>query len=275
METVHILTLDSYNASLRHCRPYQEKVVDSFDNGRLKLAWDVIKEKYFLQNNPLLEEICHACPLNIYQVQQGCQGEIYNLGIFLNFLKIHFPESPVLQYDFTNVKLSFQQVHEIHQDLENISSQIKKIKWPCAAVYYQANPINRPAKDGKEEIFSYPWYGTEEKYFIYGNDAYRFCITKEGIAVERSLVEIPHIFKHLWKQEGKTFGKTLKDEVIVFEEEMGILPTWDPVDPKRESELIFQELSGHLVLRYFIDTLKAFFNIAITHYVGLTVSEII
>jgi|GEM_PF-5112906 len=275
METIHILMLDTYNASLRRCRPYQEKVVDSFDNGRLKLAWDVIKERYFLQNDPMLEEICSGCPLNIYNIQQGCQGEIYNLNIFLNFLKIYFPESPILRHDFTNVKLSFEQIHEIQQDLENISAQVKKIKWPAASVYYEGNPVTMPAKDGKEEIFFYPWPGAEEKFFLYGNDAYRFCVTKEGISAERSLVEIPHSFKHLWKKEGKTFGKTVKDEIFVFEEEMGILPSWDPVDPARESELIFQELNGYIVLRYFIDTFKVFFNIAIKHYIGLTVSEII
>lgn len=275
METIHILTLDIYNANLRHCKEFQEKIVDSFDDGRLKVAWDVIKENYFLRGDPMLEEICFGCPLNIYMLQQGCEGEVYNLNLFLNFLKIHFPDSIILKHNFTNIKLSFDQAHEMRQELEEISRKVKKIKWPAAEVYFEGSAVMLPAKDEKEEVFFYPWLGAEEKYFLYGNEAYRFGITQNGIVIQRAFVEIPNTFKHLWKKEGKTYGKTNKDEVIVFETEMGILPTWDPADESRDSDLVFKEIGGDAALRYIIDTLKAFLDIAIKHYIGITVSEVL
>ncbi|MFH1452764.1 MAG: hypothetical protein ABIH00_02135 [Armatimonadota bacterium] len=275
MEAIHILALDIYNAKIRNCKPYQEQIVDSFDDGKLKVAWDIIKENYFLRGDEVLEQICDGCPLNIYTLQQGCQGEIFNLNLLLNYLKINSPDSPLLEYNFTDAKLSFAEVQEIKQELEEISSNARKNKWPAACVYYEGNPVTLPARDEKEEPYFYPWAGEEEKLFAHGNEAYRFCVRKEGIVIQRSLVEIPHTFIHLWKKEGKTFGKTTKDEVIVFEKELGIFPSWDTVDNERESELIFKEINSDIVLRYVMDTLKAFLDTAAIHHIGLNVSEVL
>ena len=46
MQTWHKIRLDVYRVSYRACRPYQEKIDDFYDNGKIRFQWDMIRQAY-------------------------------------------------------------------------------------------------------------------------------------------------------------------------------------------------------------------------------------
>lgn len=274
-ETLHQISLNILDAPLRNCRPFQEKIVDSYDDGRLKFAWDIIKENYFTKQDQTLTEICQGCTLNIYLIEFGCRGEIYNLDHFINFLSIHLPEATLLKYKLISDTIDANSVQQINQELENFLPETKNILWPVAKVIFNNQPVLHTQHNGSEGPFFYPWSGKKEPEHTFGNEGYQLGISKEGIIVQRNYIQkLPYSFKQIWKKGSKVFGKTSTDDVICFEPQGGLLPAWDKADAERESELAFSSLSVHLVFKDILDTLTTFFKRAKDYNIGLEINQI-
>ena len=109
MQTWHDLKLDIFRVSYRACRPYQEKIDDFYDNGKIRFQWDMIRQAYIMAGDQTLPAICEQCPLNIKQTCEGCHTEIEGLPAFLNILVKYMPESVLLNYklyhDFIDIDI--------------------------------------------------------------------------------------------------------------------------------------------------------------------------
>ncbi|MBI2251749.1 MAG: hypothetical protein HYU63_03180 [Armatimonadetes bacterium] len=266
--TLHKIALDIRLANNRNCRKFQEKIIDSYDDGRLKFEWDLIRENYYLNKDAILDVICKDCPLNINQTILGCEGEIYNLDLFLNFLKINKPESILLKYTLDNCNLTEWETLDFYKELSGLKEEIADITWPAASVYYKGELVKTNDND-----FYLTWDGSENRDFSLGNESYHLGIYKEGIVIKKKFLEpMPQIFKHLWKEGDRVFGETLEEEIIVFELFNGLLPVWDPIDQNRESELIFKPISAGMLFKNILDSLLIFTKTASLYNIGIKIN---
>jgi len=48
MQTYHRLKIDISRVSYRICRPYQEKIDDFYESGKIRFQWDMIRQAYLL-----------------------------------------------------------------------------------------------------------------------------------------------------------------------------------------------------------------------------------
>lgn len=266
----HLIKLDIFNAFQRACKESQEKAVDSFEDGRLKYEWDILKESYFLKKNQTVANICKACALNLTSDYEGCQNKIPNLAPFKILIKENDPESLLLKYEFTDDAFDYWQTRELLESAEKTKKILQKTTWPVAQIIYQDSALNQ-----EKGSLIYPWDGTSEEQLPYGNDGYRFGVSGTGIIVRRNYANIlPQKFARLWWKDNQVFGTTQDDETIIFEPFGNLLPTWGLKDDYRGSELIFNSISCEIFFKETIKLLIDYLSCAQKNGTGVNISQI-
>ncbi|MDQ7824496.1 MAG: hypothetical protein RDV48_16965 [Candidatus Eremiobacteraeota bacterium] len=270
MKSIHRIKLDIFKVSYRICRPYQEKIDDFYEDGKIRFQWDMIKQAHLLGNDTTLPAVCTSCPLNIYCQAEGCQGEILGMNIFLRVLSRIKPDASLFQYSLLYDVLDIEATRRLYQDITETEGFLEKLKWPIAQVFYGSMPVSYDRGDGTYRFIFYEWEGEEEETYPQGSEGYFWGRSQEGIAVKDNFGNrMPYIFSKIYKEGFGVYGLSLDGMLHAFVPVMGHFPSWDDIDPRRNSELVATEAPASMVFKDTIDTLKIFAQEAMKHNTGL------
>lgn len=270
MRSVHEIKIDIFRVSHRSCRPYQERIVDFYEDGRPRFEWEKIRHKHILAGDPAIAEICTPCPLNIYQDVEGCTGRVDGLNIFIRVLSAFKPDSAFLGLSLAEDLLDLDTIKKLLVEVEEICDLLQSLKWPVAQVLWEGQPVTYQHIDGTPRELFYEWEGVEEETFPYGNEGYYWGRSQEGIVVKEIFGErVPYIFLRLWKDGRGVYGETLDHQVLPFVPVSGALPAWGDIDPSRNSELVASELPASIVFRDVLDSFMTFGKVAVRNVTGI------
>lgn len=276
MQTWHKIKLDVYRVSYRACRPYQEKIDDFYDNGKIRFQWDMIRQAYLMAGEQTLPAICAQCPLNLRLDCEGCQIEIDGLSAFLNLTVKYMPESVLLnyrlQYDFLDIDI----VRQLYKEMLEFEKMLADIKWPVARVLNGDSPVMIPDGTGGGNPLYYPWEGEEEETFPFGSDSYYWGMNKDGIVVKDSFGnKAPYSFKKLYKQGFGVYGISDTGKMHTFVPVLGKFPSWSDPSGFTGSELVADEEKASLVFAKQLNTIIVFAEEAMKNNTGLLFEQIV
>ena len=276
MQTWHDLKLDIFRVSYRACRPYQEKIDDFYDNGKIRFQWDMIRQAYIMAGDQTLPAICEQCPLNIKQTCEGCHTEIEGLPAFLNILVKYMPESVLLNYKLYHDFIDIDIVRQLYNEMEDFRKLLDDVKWPVAKVMTDGQPVMVPDDTGGEHELFYPWEGEEDDTYPNGSDSYYWCRNKNGILVKDSFGNrAPYPFVKLYKEGFGVYGLTAEGKIHTFVPVLGKFPNWNNQDGYGGQELVASDEKASHVFKRQLDILGMFAEEAMKNNTGLIFEQLI
>ena len=51
MNKLYQIQIDTFSVPHRHCRAYQERIIDFYDTGKPRFAWEKIRQEFILQQD--------------------------------------------------------------------------------------------------------------------------------------------------------------------------------------------------------------------------------
>ncbi len=264
------IELDIFLVYARFCRTWQEEISDFYADGRPRFMWERLRQEYYLGKNDDLERICTGCPLNLMQRSEGCVAEVEGWEAFKAYIATIRPDSILLTLAFQGAMINREELETLALEAEAVESALARSSWPVAQVYHQGRPALYP---GSWSLIMYPWQGEEGEPFVAGNRSYLVGRGKDGIVVRKALGEPWSVsFSRLVRQAGQVSGITASGAQIAFHPLSGLLPTWDPIDPDREGELLALDLSAEQVFGPVVRLLRVFVSTALDHDTRLILS---
>lgn len=272
MKTYHRIKIDIPRVSYRTCRPYQEKIDDFYESGKIRFQWDMIKQAFLLGQDSTLPVICSQCPLNIFQQPEGCQGDIVGLNIFLKVLARFKADAELLKYQLFDDILDIDGTRNLLNDMLESREYLEKLDWPVAQVHFKGVPVTYTGEDGIARNIFYEWDGEEEETYPHGQEGYFWGRSQEGIVVKDNFGnKMPFVFNKLYKEGFGVYGASADGRVHTFVPVMGHFPSWDDVEPGRQSELMATEIKASLVFGDILDILRLFSQEALKNNTGLSI----
>lgn len=276
MQTWHKIKTDIYRVSYRTCRPYQEKIDDFYDNGKIRFQWDMIRQAYLLADDQTLPAICGQCPLNIRLVCEGCQIEIDGIPTFMNVVTKYMPESILLNYKLQDDILDMDVVRQLYNEMIEFEKLLDTIDWPVAKVLTNGSPVLYPDENGRESELFYPWEGEEDDTYPQGSEAYYWGRNKSGILVKDSFGnKAPYPFVRLYKEGFGVYGVSETGKLHTFVPVMGKFPSWNNADGYGGQELVAAEEKASVVFRRQLDTIIVFAEEAMKNNTGLVIEQLL
>jgi hypothetical protein len=274
MKSFHRIKLDIFKVGYRSCRPYQEKIDDFYEDGRIRFQWDMIKQAYMLGQEATLPAVCGECPINIFYQAEGCIGDIEGLNVFLRVFTRFKPDAEILKYTFIDDVLDVDATRHLMTDLADFEKFIEKLKWPVAQVFFKNIPVYYTHADGSLRTIFYEWEGEEDDNYSQGTEGYFWGRSQEGIVVKDSFGNrTPLIFKKLYKMGFGVYGESVEGKNHVFTPIMGQFPSWDDTEPRRESELVATEMPADVVFKDIMDMLTLFATEALKNNTGIQITS--
>lgn len=249
----HAIKIDIGKVNFRICKIFQENIIDSYEDGKLKYEWDVVKESYILDRNMVIFEICKVCPVNVYHNIMGCEGIIPYLPAFLNLIKMSVKDSFIHKLNYNDLSLNELETRQFYDEINRIKPIIQDLMWPVAQVFVDNVAPTVPVDDTTHSYCFIPWDGEEDSSCLFGNDVYYIGRNFEGIMVATSLEDSsPYILTKLINDGTAIYGITTENETLEFEPIDGLYPAWDNFYDGN-SELRATKLPA---LEVFADTIK-------------------
>ncbi len=276
MQTWHKIKLDIYRVSYRSCRPYQEKIDDFYDNGKIRFQWDMMKQAYLMAGDQTFPAVCSQCPLNLRLVCEGCNMEIDGLFSFLNVLVQYMPECILLNYKLQDDFLDIDIVRQLYNEMIDLEKQLEKVDWPVARVMNGDSPVLAPdGQDGEQELF-YPWEGEDEDTYPYGSESYYWGRSKDGIIVKDSFGnKAPYTFSKLYKEGFGVYGVSTDGKLHTFVPVMGKFPIWSNPEGYGGQELVADIKKASVVFRKQLNAIIVFAEEAMKNNTGLIFEQLL
>jgi len=273
MSKLYQLSLDIFSVLHRHCRQYQEKIVDFYDNGRPRFAWEKIRQDYILQLNNRLGEICAPCPLNLEQLPEGCKLVTNDFFAFLNAVKATEKPSLFLDYNWDKAQIPFKEIPPFIEELEKISFALQNVSWCGAQVFNYGQPQN-VMRLGESLPKIYLWEGNPYPNYFFTDQVHMLGISREGLILKEIGSGSESFYQQIFRQGPEVFAKTLEGRT----ERIGdpSLPplTWEE-EPAQISELRLVNSPANLTFVSLLKTLLIFAHNALTHRTGIMIREFI
>lgn len=275
-DTGHQLKIAIFNVPYRHCRKYQERIVDYYADGRPLFEWERLRQNFILRNDQAIASICHGCPLNIYHVVEGCQGDLYGLNSFIQAVGRILPESKFLKLPFDKVTMEAEETLAILKELEVLEKKLKDLRWPVAQLFYDGVPAMTNSHDGTARFVFFEWEGAEDINFKKGNESYFIGISQQGIVLKDIQGNsIPDEFRRLVKVGPSVHGETLEGNSINLPAINGLAPQWDELNPYADSELVHTYLMASIIFKDVIDALLIFCRTAVNNKTGIIINSLL
>lgn len=275
MKSFHRLKLDIYKVSYRICRPYQEKIDDFYESGKIRFQWDMIRQAYLLSNEQTLPAICSQCPLNIKGRPEGCQMELEELNTFVNVLGQLMPEATILNFNLYDDVLDMETVRLIYNDFLEADQTLAAKQWPVARVCNQGQQVLIYDEDGNETELFYPWDGSEEESYPQGNEAYFWGRNPDGILVKDSFGNrAPFPFAKLYREGYGVYGMSYEGQLHTFIPVMSRFPSWNDQYGNGGQELIAGEMPASHVFKRILDSFILFCEEGMKNNTGIVVEQL-
>lgn len=276
MQTYHRLKVDISRVSYRICRPYQEKIDDFYESGKIRFQWDMIRQAHLLSNDQTLPMVCAQCPLNIRLIPEGCQTELENLQIFLNVTAKYMPEALILNHDLSYHVFDIDEARQLYNDFLALEKILEDVEWPTALVCNNGEPVIVQNEDGMLTEFFYPWEGYDEDTYPEGSEAYYWGRNKSGILVKDSFGnQAPFPFVKLYKEGYGVYGESEAGQTHGFVPVMGKFPTWNDRYGNDGFELLASYEKGSKVFKRHLDNFIVFCEEAMKHNTGITLEHLL
>lgn len=271
----HQLKIDIFNVPYRHCRRYQEKIIDYYPDGRPLFEWERLRQNFILRNDQAITSVCQGCPLNIYNVVEGCQGDLYGLNAFIQAAGRVLPDSKFLKLSFEKATLEAEETLAILKELEVLGEKLKELRWPVAQLFYDSVPAMTNSHDGTAKFVFFEWEGAEDINFKKGNESYFIGISQHGIVLKDIQgTSLPEEFKRLVKTGPAVYGETLEGNSINLPAINGLTPQWDELNPDADSELAHTYLMASIIFKDVLEALLIFCRTAANNKTGIIINSL-
>ena len=271
MSKLYQFSLEVFPVPHRHCRSYQERIADYYNNGRPRFAWEQIRQEYLLQVNNRLEEICAPCPLNLFQAPEGCKQITNDFTAFLNAVRIAKPDSLFLDYNWDNAQIPLGEIGKLIEELENLSFALQSVSW-CGAQVFNFGQPQMVYKLGENFPRIHLWEGNEYPNYFYSDQVFMLGIGREGLVLKEIGSGSEKYYQQLFRQGREVFGKTVEGVTERVESSSPDQIAWEE-EPAQVSELRLVQFPAN---QAFVSTLKTFLifaQTALTHRTGIKVNE--
>lgn len=259
----HEIGVDILAVEGRPCRPYQERIEEYAMDGRPRFAWEVLRSRWILGQDPAIVEICASCPLNIFQGAEGCRGTVEGLDLFFKAVGRIAPDSPWNDFPLDGRPVDSGTNRRLHAALAELEERFEGTPWTVAQVYRDGRPLVELLSDGTSRPRFYPWNGEAPPEIITSNTGYQVFLCPHGLIVKATYEDpVPHTFRKLWRDESGVFGQSAGGETVGFQMSLAHYPEWDPEEPTAPGELVMSELPASQVFRDPLDVLSVFTGVA-------------
>ncbi len=276
MQTYHRLKLDISRVSYRICRPYQEKIDDFYESGKIRFQWDMIRQAYLLKSDQTLPAVCYNCPLNIRLLPEGCQTELENMPIFMNVVAAYMPEAVILNYNLEYDVFDIDVTRQLYNDLLELEKILENVDWPTAQVMLSGEQILIEDEDGNLTELFYPWEGYEEDTYPEGNEAYYWGRSKNGIVVKDSFGnKAPFTFTKLYKEGFGVYGMADTGQLHTFIPVMSKFPEWTNRNGIGGNELVISHQKASKVFTRHLNNLIVFAEEAMKNNTGIILEHLL
>ncbi len=276
MSTYHRLKVDISRVSYRICRPYQEKIDDFYESGKIRFQWDMIRQAYLLSNEQTLPAVCSQCPLNIRLLPEGCQTDLEGMQIFLNVIAKYMPEAVLLNHDLAYDVFDIDITRQLYNDFLELEKILAEVDWPTALVCNEGEPVIIEDEDGMPTELFYPWEGYDEDTYPEGTEAYYWGRNKDGILVKDSFGNrAPFPFVKLYKEGFGVYGLSESGQMHTFVPVMGRFPSWNDRYGNGGQELIVSHEKASKVFRRHLNNLIVFAEEAMKNNTGLIIEHLL
>lgn len=267
----HLLEIDIFQVAYRPCRPYQEQIADFYNSGRPRFEWEKMRQKFLMEGNSAIVDVCASCGLNILAEMEGCRIRLDGLTTFVGIVAGLEPNTRLIHYSFSDDVLSRDETRTLHDEMERLSQSLSEVIWPVAQMYENGEPL--PDPDGTHATLFYEFEGGDQMTVIHTNRGFNVGLSRDGLmVVDRNGQTMPERFSRMWKENASVYGETIGGRQMPFLPVDNELPAWDDSHAFAHSEIRVLELPLLEVFADVVESLTVFSSVAVTNNTGLRFS---